>query len=110
MRLISGSPDIRGVPELIESLRTDHMLADRAFDADWSRKPLSEHGITPVIPPRKNRKHPAKYDQEMYKWRHLVENVFQKIKDYRGLETRSCKTDSSFTAFISLAGTDLWLK
>ena len=86
------------------------MLADRAFDADWLRDALSQRDIAPVIPPRKNRKHPASYDEEMYKWRHLVENFFQKIKDYRGIETRYCKTDSSFTAFISLAATILWLK
>ena len=66
--------------------------------------------IMPVIPPRKNRKHPAGYDKEMYKWRHLVENFFQKVKDYRGIATRYCKTDSSFTAFISLVGTVLWPK
>lgn len=102
--------DLRGVPELIEGLRADYMLADRAFDADWLRKSLSEHGISPVIPPRKNRKHPSEYDKEMYKWRHLVENFFQKIKDYRGIATRYCKTDESFTAFISLASTMLWLK
>ena len=80
------------------------------LDADWLRDALSQRDIAPVIPPRKNRKHPASYDEEMYKWRHLVENFFQKIKDYRGIETRYCKTDSSFTAFISLAATILWLK
>ena len=99
--------DLRGVPELIEGLRADYMLADRAFDADWLRKSLSEHDISPVIPPRKNRKHPAEYHKEMYKWRHLVENFFQKIKDYRAIATRYCKTDTSFTAFISLASTVL---
>ena len=59
--------ELRGVPELIKGLHVDHMLADRAFDADWLRKSLSEHGIMPVIPPSKNRKHPADYDREMYK-------------------------------------------
>ena len=109
--LLSGQAhDLRGVPELIEGLRADYMLADRAFDADWLRKSLSEHDISPVIPPRKNRKHTAEYDKEMYKWRHLVENFFQKIKDYRAIATRYCKTDTSFTAFISLASTVLWLK
>ena len=102
--------DLRGVPDLLDGLAAGHMLADRAFDADWLRDALSQRDIAPVIPPRKNRKHPASYDEEMYKWRHLVENFFQKIKDYRGIETRYCKTDSSFTAFISLAATILWLK
>ena len=35
--------DLRGVPELIKGLHADHMLADRAFDADWLWKSLSEH-------------------------------------------------------------------
>ena len=86
------------------------MLADRAFDADWLRKSFSDNGISSVIPPRKNRRHPAEYDAEMYKWCHLVENFFQKIKDYRGIATRYCKTVAGFAAFISLASTMLWLK
>ena len=102
--------DLRGVPDLLDGLAAGHMLADRAFDADWLRDALSQRDIAPVIPPQKNRKHPASYDEKMYKWRHLVENFFQKIKDYRGIETRYYKTGSSFTAFISLAATILWLK
>ena len=101
---------MRGVPDLIDGLQADQLLADRAFDADWLRLTLSEQDIAPVIPPRKNRRQPATYDEEMYKWRHLVENFFQKIKDYRGIATRYCKTDTSFAAFISLAATVLWLK
>ena len=52
--------DLCGVPDLIEGLQADHMMADRTFDADWLRKSLADHGISPVIPPRKkNRKQPA---------------------------------------------------
>lgn len=102
--------DLRGVPDLLDGLEAGHLLADRAFDAGWLRDALFERDIASVIPPRKNRKHPAGYDSEMYKWRHLVENFFQKIKDYRGIATRYCKTDTSFTAFISLAATILWLR
>ena len=98
------------MPDLIDGLGAGHLLADPAFDADWLRKTLTEQDIAPVIPPRRGRNHPARYDVEMYKWRHLVENFFQKIKDYRGIATRYCKTDTSFTAFISIAATMIWLK
>ena len=97
------------MPELIEDLAADHLLADRAFDADWLREALTAHDIALVIPPRSNRNDPADYDDEMYKWRHLVENFFGKLKDNRGIATRYCKTDTSFSAFISLAATLLWL-
>nr|WP_297774839.1 hypothetical protein [uncultured Roseovarius sp.] len=50
--------DLRGVPDLIKGLNAGHMMADRAFNADWLRKTLLEHDIAPVIPPRKNRESP----------------------------------------------------
>ncbi len=56
-----------------------------------------------IIPPKSNRRFPAEFDRHTYKWRHLVENFFGKLKEYRGIAMRSCKTDDSFKAFISLA-------
>jgi transposase len=56
-RLMPGQAhDLRAVPELIECLRADHLLADSAFDADWLRTALDEQEITPVIPPKSNRR------------------------------------------------------
>ena len=80
-----------------------HLLADRAFDADWLRNDLRERDITPVIPPKSNRRFPATFDKETYKWRHLIENYFGKLKENRGIAMRSCKTDQSFCAFIAIA-------
>jgi transposase len=92
-RLLPGQAhDLRGVPELIDTLAADHLLADRAFDADWLRTALSERSITPVIPPKSNRRFPAEFDKETYKWRHLIENHFGKLKENRGIAMRSCKT------------------
>ncbi len=49
-----------------------------------------------IIPPKSNRRFPAEFDRHTYKWRHLVENFFGKLKEYRGIAMRSCKTDDSF--------------
>jgi len=102
--------DLRAVPDLIEDLCADHLLADRAFDADWLRSALDEKRITPVIPAKSNRRFPATFDKETYKWRHLIENCFGKLKENRGIAMRSCKTDQSFAAFISLAATEIQLR
>ena len=64
---------------------------------------LDEELIIPVMPPKSNRKFPATLDKETYKWRHLIENYFGKLKENRGIAIRSCKTDQSFKAFISIA-------
>lgn len=97
--------DLRAVPDLIETLSASHMLADRVFDADWRRTTLAQKGITPVISPKSNRRFPATFDQETYKWRHLIENYFGKLKENRGIAMRSCKTDQRCAAFISMAAT-----
>jgi transposase len=102
--------DLRGTAELLGGLNASHLLADRAFDANWLRAALIEAKIKAVIPPKSNRQSPAEFDQATYKWRHLIENFFQKIKEFRGIATRYCKTDTSYSAFISLAATVIRLK
>lgn len=62
-----------------------------------------DSGASAVIPPKTNRKHQRDYDAEAYKWRHLVENYFAKIKEFRGIATRYDKTDCSYAASWSLA-------
>ena len=97
--------DICGVEPLIKDREFGALLADKAFDADWLVKDLTERGSKVVIPPRSNRKAPREYDKEMYKWRHLVENFFCKLKEFKKIAMRAEKTDSSFSANIYLAAT-----
>jgi hypothetical protein len=59
---------------LIDGLSCRQVLADRAFDANWVREALAEAGIEAVIPPKSNRRFPAEFDRDTYKWRHLIEN------------------------------------
>ncbi|PKQ11721.1 MAG: hypothetical protein CVT70_12310, partial [Alphaproteobacteria bacterium HGW-Alphaproteobacteria-1] len=101
---------LAGDHALIEGLSCGQFLADRAFDANWLREALAEAGIEAVIPPKSNRKFPAEFDRATYKWRHLIENLFGKLKEYRGIATRCCKTDSSFSAFIAIAATVIRLR
>ena len=63
---------------------------------------LDQRGATAVIPPKANRKNQRDYDVDVYKWRHLVENYFAKIKEIRGIATRYDKTDCSYAACWTL--------
>src|SRR6201994_24948 len=95
--------DIVAVAPLIEGVSFDALLGDKGFDADWLRADLDDRGAAAVIPPRSNRKVSIDYDKEMYRWRHLVENYFAKIKEFRSIATRYDKTAESFSANINLA-------
>jgi len=95
--------DTVGVAPLIAGVSFGALLGDKAFDVNWLRSELNERGAIAVIPPKANRKVLIAYDKEMYRWRHLVENYFAKIKEFRAIATRYDKTDESFRANINLA-------
>ncbi len=92
--------DLVKTRELLASVCCQSLLADKAFDADWLRELLAERSIEAIIPPKSNRKNPASCDMEIYKWRHLVENFFQKLKEFKRVAMRARKTDTSFEAMV----------
>ncbi len=94
--------DTIGVAPLIEGLEFDALLGDKAFDANWIVAELNQRGSKVVISQMPQRTKPIEIDLEMYKWRHLVENFFCKLKEFKRIAMRACKTDQSFKAMIYL--------
>jgi len=64
---------------------------------------MNERGAQIVISQRPQRRQSLEIDTEIYKWRHLIENFFCKLKDFKRIAMRSDKTDDSFSAFIYAA-------
>jgi transposase len=95
--------DTIGVAPLIKGIDFDALLGDKAFDANWIVEELDRRGAKVVISQRRNRLSPLAIDAEMYKWRHLIENFFCKLKEFKRIAMRACKTDQSFSAMIYLA-------
>jgi len=96
--------DLEGADVLLPQMAADTLLEDKAFDADRRViEPLLAAGKTAVIPPKSNRKIQRHYDKEAYKARHLIENFFCKLKQYRAIATRYDKTARNFLAAIQLA-------
>jgi transposase len=96
--------DSIGVEPLISDVAFGALLADKAFDTNWLRAELNDRGAIAVIPPKATRKEAIDCDFEMYKWRHLIENFFCKLKEFRRIATRYDKTDDSYSAMIHLVG------
>ena len=57
-----------------------HVLADKAYDADWIRGMIWEQGAIDVIPPKSNRKLPAEFDAEIYRERNKIERFFRQAQ------------------------------
>ena len=62
-----------------------------------------------MIPPKSNRITPRPYDRALYQARHLIENFFCKLKQFRAIATRYDKTARNFLAAIHLAASVIWL-
>jgi transposase len=102
--------DLVGSDVLLTHLSTGAVIADKAYDADDRVvQPLEQAGIEVVIPPRSQRRTPRKYDQELYKARHLIENFFCKLKHFRGIATRYDKLSRNFLAALQFAAMLIWL-
>ena len=99
--------DSVGVAPVLDGIELFALLADKAFDSNAIRALIAERGAVAVIPSKADRSVPIPHDAEMYKWRHLVENFFCKIKEFRRIATRYEKTDTSFSAVIHLVATVL---
>ena len=102
--------DLDGADKLLPNLVADTVLADKAYDADKRViEPLAAQNKIAVIPPKHNRKHQREYDKELYKARHLIENFFAKLKQYRAIATRYDKRAVNFLGAIHLAASVIWL-
>jgi transposase len=102
--------DLDGADRLLPDVVADIVLADKAYDADERvLQRLEAQGKTAVIPPKRNRKQQRDYDKELYKARHLIENFFAKLKQYRALATRYDKRAVNFLGAIYLAASVIWL-
>jgi len=94
--------DTVGVAPLIGDVEFDGVIADKASDASWLVAELNERGAKIVISQMPRRKAPLAIDKEICKWRHLIENFFCKLKEFKRTAMRSDKTDTSFAAMIFL--------
>jgi transposase len=95
--------DTVGVAPLIQGVEFEGLIGDKAFDANWIIDALNDRGAKIVISQMPQRKTPLDIDLEVYKWRHLIENFFCKLKEFKRIAMRSDKTDTSFEAMIHLS-------
>jgi transposase len=95
--------DLACAEQLIDSADPEALLGDKAYDADPLIDALAQRGITPVIPPKANRKAPRACDFALYCERNLIERFFNKLKHFRAIATRYDKLATIFLAGVYLA-------
>ena len=98
--------DYRKAWDLISGFKTEALLADKGYDADWLIAAAEQQGIESiVIPPKERRKTKRDYDRVFYKERNKIERYFKRLKHWRRVATRFEKTARNFMAIIYIAAT-----
>ncbi|CDL87034.1 hypothetical protein XCR1_830009 [Xenorhabdus cabanillasii JM26] len=89
---------------VVQSPPSDFVIADKGYDSQAFRNDIEQQGATAVIPYRKNnRKSDKKIDNGLYRYRHLVENAFARIKHFRAIATRYDKLARNYASTLALA-------
>ena len=80
--------DCSHAKDLIKNTGAKYLLADRGYDTNEIIETAEGAGMEAIIPPKKSRKVLSEYDKNAYKLRHVIENTFLKLKQWRGIATR----------------------
>lgn len=101
--------DCKEAENLIESFEAVCLIADKGYNTSVILAMAVEPNMEVVIPPKKKRPVQREYDKYLYKMRHLVENAFLRIKEWRGIATRYAKYTASYLAAVKIRCLFLWL-
>jgi len=95
--------DVTAAPDLLAGLKgARYVLGDKGYDSDALRRLIRQHGGRPVIPGKLNRKRKIPLDKDRYRSRHLIENAFCRLKDFRRIATRYDKLARNYMSAVAL--------
>ena len=85
------------------------LIADRAYDTNPIRDGAASRGVWANIPPRVIRKQVFSFSPWVYRQRNLVERLFNRIKQFRGLATPYDRRADNYLAALKLAAIRFWI-
>ena len=100
--------DVKVAPVLVDKIDltdTDVLCADKGYDSQTLREQI-EKTVTRANIPKKSNNY---MDWYLYKIRHLVENTFARLKQFRGIATRYDKLKQNYENSVALACIFMWL-
>ncbi|CZH01034.1 Transposase and inactivated derivatives [Legionella pneumophila] len=103
--------DCKVALKFIEKLAAaGHTIADKGYDSEEVRDSIRKKSSIPVTPRKSNSK-VGNIDMDwcLYKYRHLVENLFARIKHFRAIATRFDKLKRNYASVVAMAYLFLWL-
>ena len=104
--------DVTMAEKLLEPFCLDgvSVICDKGYDSDKLADYITARHGRVVIPSRCTATSPRDTDWYLYKERHLVENLFLKLRNFRRFATRYEKSAASLLAVALLSCILIWLR
>lgn len=104
--------DITHATTMVDDLASvfDEIIGDKGYDSDDFRVEIFKLGSMPVIPTKSNstRKNPG-FHKTKYRNRHRIENMFARLKHFRGIATRYDKLKKMYEGTVKIGLLAIWL-
>lgn len=85
-------------------------MADKGYESERIREQIEDQGARPVIPRKRNSlKGNADLSKGLYRYRHLVENAFARLKLYHEVAFRYDKLKRNYESMVAMGCGFLWL-
>jgi transposase len=101
--------DITQAQGLLAEANPDMVIADKGYDSDELVDFIHRRKAKAVIPPRRHRLYPRRYDRSAYRDRNRIERFFCRIKQFRRIATRYDKLIERYASFVALSASFVWL-
>jgi len=75
--------DIIQINALPHNVQANYLLADKGYDGKAALDAARNIGTKPTIPQHKETKTMRKLDPDIYKTRHMIENLLSHLKQFR---------------------------
>ena len=102
-RAVGGRPNVHALTLPERAGPITYLLGDKGYGADRLRRSLREAGAVPVIPGRGGIASAPFATSSSATGRHLIENAFCRLKDFRRIATRYDKFAANFLSGVALA-------
>ncbi len=89
--------------------RPTRVSGDKAYSSQRIRRWLRRHGMRVPIPRKANERRRGRFDKQVYKLRARVEQLINRLKQFRRIATRYEKRAENYLGMVTLGAILLWL-
>jgi transposase len=84
-------------------LRPERVVADKGYTSQAFRKYLHQKHIRYTVARRRNERRRGSFDKSHYRKRNIIEQLINRLKQFRRIATRYEKRAANFSATITIA-------